>query len=47
MEIYKKGKERVKRSIYQSKKEVNELFGRKMNLNILETESYADRKRGR
>ena len=31
MEAYREEKRKVKRCIYQSKKEVNEQFGRKMN----------------
>ena len=34
MEIYKDGKRKDKRCIYQSKKEVSEQFGRKMNQNL-------------
>ena len=34
MEIYKEEKRKVKRYIYQSEKEVNEQFGRKMNQDI-------------
>ena len=34
METYKKEKRKVKRCIYQSKEEVNEQFGRKMNQDV-------------
>ena len=34
MEVYKEEKRKVKRCIYQSKKEVNEQFGRKMNQDV-------------
>ena len=34
MEIYREEKRKIKRCIYQSKKEVNEQFGRKMNRDV-------------
>ena len=34
MESYREEKKEVKRCIYQSKKKVNEHFGRKMNMNV-------------
>ena len=34
MEIYKEEKRKVKRCIYQSKKDVNEQFRRKMNRDV-------------
>ena len=34
LEIYKEEKRKVKRCLYQSKKEVQEQFGRKMNQNV-------------
>ena len=34
MEAYRKEKRKVKRCIYQSKKKVNEEFGRKMNQDV-------------
>ena len=34
MEVYKEEKRKVKRCIYQNKKEVNEQFGRKMNQDV-------------
>ena len=34
LEVYKEEKREVKRSIYQSKEEVQEQFGRKMNQDV-------------
>ena len=34
LEVYKEEKRKVKRCIYQSKEEVQEQFGRKMNQNV-------------
>ena len=34
IKIYKEEKRKVKRCLYQSKKEVNEQFGRKMNHDV-------------
>ena len=34
LEVYKEEKRKVKRCIYQSKKEVQEQFGRKMNQDV-------------
>ena len=34
MKVYKEEKRKVKRCIYQSKKEVQEQFGRKMNQDV-------------